>query len=739
MKNFPTRRFSFFAFLFFFPSQPFVAFELLPFMQIDNQFYLRLAQCQAKCAEKYGISDSIRSLDGNLRPFFNWSSPLVELCHVGCLDSDIPPVASQQQSPGTDQNPSSLAFRQGQLFFRQTAPGNPFLASASIASELQILRVRPLCSQRLSSPEGLLKSTPFSAVMAIDMAKEGGRRTEQPLRFVIQWRRKVRGTQISAETEEEEQQTKESKWITASIEFDRTFHVTGIRAGHFHQFSVQLVSPLGPVGPPVRSHWLNFDAIIEQFETDGPMGRVSLQFFARYNMDNGVAALVRWRRDGDGQNQSEGGKTQKAMLPSRLKRHYRYFRDSSQTPTQFERGTVTEHAAEGVHELRKVSEFRAMDGHDAPDERSLETNSEIAAIVFPTCRLQIEWANKSTKTVEEFELDSSDGFLLRHLAFNSEYSVRLLPLNSSSADHSSPPHWLSLHGTFLSMHCSQVYGSGSLECDPEPVRELKVVPSVENGTALISWERPEELGNILLYEVTVEAVPEVNPDEQCQVKPSARIVSAQSNSVLFSLPQNAICEFLVQVVVYDLLGRDASSQQRFSFIPLGVSLWSQPSPMEFLVHLDGSVLALLSVVVFVPVAAMVTLICTFSRQNTRRKAIRQKLPGGIEFGRKSAKGLEVEKRTKKQKQKGRGAGKSGEEEDEEQRRNAKPKQCNSPQSTLTTESSIIGGTSATMAPQGTENGQDIGRQMEKHGERSGGMAIWTDTIRSKTEPNGAIV
>uniref|UniRef100_A0A183BL31 Fibronectin type-III domain-containing protein n=1 Tax=Globodera pallida TaxID=36090 RepID=A0A183BL31_GLOPA len=701
-------------------------------MQIDLQFYLRLAQCQAKCAEKCGTSAKVRLLDGNLRSFMNWSSPLVELCREGCLDADTPSTASRQQS-STAQHPSALAFQQGQLFFRQTAPGNPFYLSPPIASQPpQIHRIRPLCSQRLTSPEGLLKSTLYKAVMAIDMTKEDKRGSEQPLRFVVQWRRKVK------ESPATEEPLEEAKWITASIESDRTFHVMGIRAGHLHQFAVQTMSPSGPLGASVHSRWIDFDELVEPV---GPMGRTSLQFFARYNMDNGVAALVRWRRDGEEQLRTTTQLSSKPILRSRLRRHHRHLRNLSPPPTQFMRGS-TASAAEDVMELKAVSEFRTVD--DALEPSSLPPSS---SVVFPACRLQIEWANKSTRTVDEFELDGSDGFLLRHLAFNSEYAVRLLPGTSSSADQPPSPWWNAFHGTFLSMHCSQVFGSGSLECDPEPVRELKVVPSVENGSALVSWERPEELDNILLYEVGIEPVAEVNPGKECEVKPSARIVSAQSNSVLISLPQGSICEFHVQVVVYDLLGRDALSQQRFSFIPLGASLWPQPPPMEFLANLDGSVLALLSVVVFVPMAAMVTLICTFSHQSTQRKAIRQKLPGGGEMGKKRPEGAIGALQKMKMVAKGK-KGKKADKTEKEKRWNAKLHQCNSPQSTLTTESTVAG-TAALTTPPAAESGTASGESFALDGEDmhktpGGGLMRWMTETRRATPAtpagtNGAIV
>lgn len=47
-----------------------------------------------------------------------------------------------------------------------------------------------------------------------------------------------------------------------------------------------------------------------------------------------------------------------------------------------------------------------------------------------------------------------------------------------------------------------------------------------NGTAMISWQQPEVLTNILLYELTIEALQDVTG--RCRVSPNARIVSAVS-------------------------------------------------------------------------------------------------------------------------------------------------------------------------------------------------------------------
>ena len=56
---------------------------------------------------------------------------------------------------------------------------------------------------------------------------------------------------------------------------------------------------------------------------------------------------------------------------------------------------------------------------------------------------------------------------------------------------------------------------------------LSVQPFVENGSALVSWQRPEVLSNILLYELDLEPVNTLAGD--CTVQEGgAKIISAVS-------------------------------------------------------------------------------------------------------------------------------------------------------------------------------------------------------------------
>uniref|UniRef100_A0A915E942 Uncharacterized protein n=1 Tax=Ditylenchus dipsaci TaxID=166011 RepID=A0A915E942_9BILA len=59
-------------------------FEVLPFVHIDYGHYLRLAECQAKCSQKYGLMTDRVLLDGSFRPYCNTSAELHEICEMGC-------------------------------------------------------------------------------------------------------------------------------------------------------------------------------------------------------------------------------------------------------------------------------------------------------------------------------------------------------------------------------------------------------------------------------------------------------------------------------------------------------------------------------------------------------------------------------------------------------------------------------------------------------------------------------
>uniref|UniRef100_A0A1I7XD79 Fibronectin type-III domain-containing protein n=1 Tax=Heterorhabditis bacteriophora TaxID=37862 RepID=A0A1I7XD79_HETBA len=68
----------------FLPLQAAVSFTVLPYIQIDYAHYFRLAQCQAKCTEKYGIPAKRERHDGSVEQYFDVQSEDCKICEQGC-------------------------------------------------------------------------------------------------------------------------------------------------------------------------------------------------------------------------------------------------------------------------------------------------------------------------------------------------------------------------------------------------------------------------------------------------------------------------------------------------------------------------------------------------------------------------------------------------------------------------------------------------------------------------------
>ncbi|CAK5076611.1 unnamed protein product [Meloidogyne enterolobii] len=223
--------------LLFFPLLPVNGFEAIPFLQIDYNFYIRLAQCEAKCSEKFSSlnkriiitptdSQSITDKQFNRQMAIGSSLMLENICKQGCLDSDSPPPPPPpppppSQSPSTfqqlDTQPTN-AFVLGQQFFKQSSnknpPPPPFFSSSFGGI------IRPLCVQKMSSssiPSSQntfsLHQEKFETFLIYEELNE--KIKKENLRFVVCWRsRKVL-------IKEEGQREEEPQWITASVSFGK--------------------------------------------------------------------------------------------------------------------------------------------------------------------------------------------------------------------------------------------------------------------------------------------------------------------------------------------------------------------------------------------------------------------------------------------------------------------------------------------------------------------------------------
>uniref|UniRef100_A0A915P8M6 Fibronectin type-III domain-containing protein n=1 Tax=Meloidogyne floridensis TaxID=298350 RepID=A0A915P8M6_9BILA len=612
--------------LLLFPLLPVDGFEAIPFLQIDYNFYIRLAQCEAKCLEKFSSlnkriiiaptdSQSITDKQFNHQMAIGSSLMLENICKQGCLDSDSPPPPPPQSpSQSTFQHQQQLdtqptnAFVLGQQFFKQSSNKNPPPPSFSSFGGI----IRPLCVQKMSSssiPSSQntfsLHQEKFETFLIYEDLNE--KIKKENLRFVVCWRSK------KLLIKDEELKEEEPQWITASIESSHRFKVSSLRPGLLYQFKVQAVSPSGIQVPAAFSDWIDFNSLIY----GSGINTKSLQFYSQFNSDYGVAAWVSWRLNEvkkleNGEN--AGIQTTKPILNARLRRHL----------------------------IRQNEDFNNTNNLVNIQNRTIKSQEELftekqksSFVVFPSCKLQIEWANKSSRASDKFELDGSDGYLLTNLAFNSEYwvNIRAEYNNSNNIEEEEEEQLTTtlFEGNFLSMKCLQVYGFGSLECKPEPIQKLSIFPFPTNNTALVKWERPLAITNVLLYELNIEPIirsgDDLNIKEKCKTENglNTKIVSAQANFTWISLPHEAVCEFEVRHTLYDLLGREATAHLRFIFTP---SSTSEPSSTDtqyslafrqFISQLDISVLALVCVIVLVPITALIALICTISRRDTRQK------------------------------------------------------------------------------------------------------------------------
>ncbi|CAK5076610.1 unnamed protein product [Meloidogyne enterolobii] len=400
------------------------------------------------------------------------------------------------------------------------------------------------------------------------------------------------------------------------IESSHRFKVSSLRPGLLYQFKVQAVSPIGIQVPAAFSDWIDFNSLIY----GSGINTKSLQFYSQFNSDYGVAAWVSWRLNEVKklENGENGIQTTKPILNARLRRHLILQNEGFNNTNNLNIQNKTIKSEELFTEEQKSSSF----------------------VVFPSCKLQIEWANKSSRASDKFELDGSDGYLLTNLAFNSEYwvNIRAEYNNSNNIEEEEEEQLTTtlFEGNFLSMKCLQVYGFGSLECKPEPIQKLSIFPFPTNNTALVKWERPLAITNVLLYELNIEPIirsgDDLNIKEKCKTENglNTKIVSAQANFTWISLPHEAVCEFEVRHTLYDLLGREATAHLRFIFTP---SSTSEPSSTDtqyslafrqFISQLDISILALVCVIVLVPITALIALICTISRRDTRQKTKKRK-------------------------------------------------------------------------------------------------------------------
>uniref|UniRef100_A0A915ECK2 Major facilitator superfamily (MFS) profile domain-containing protein n=1 Tax=Ditylenchus dipsaci TaxID=166011 RepID=A0A915ECK2_9BILA len=253
-----------------------------------------------------------------------------------------------------------------------------------------------------------------------------------------------------------------------------------------------IVTPAGKmVGENGKSDWINFAKLAEGTHKAGAE-KAALSFHSEYNLEHNVGAVVRWVHYND---------IFKTILPPNH-------------PQLFPTSTTAQIAEEAGH----------------------------APLFF-----------------EDFIVDESDGFLLKNLGFSSEYSVEIRPRQSLLAEQQTYYHNQviseagssknsQLTGKFLSMSCAQVYGPGSLECEPEPVHNIEVQNHPENGTVTVWWSPPAEMHHILLYQLYYLPSSE---SVDCALEPTSLFLTANSTSATLQMPTLSECEFEIRLPASD--------------------------------------------------------------------------------------------------------------------------------------------------------------------------------------------
>ncbi|VDM40299.1 unnamed protein product [Toxocara canis] len=439
------------------------AFTVLPYVQIDFVHYFRLAQCEAKCAQKYafitfqyGASTKRLLHDGTFIEFVAITDDNGRFCQLGC------------HRRRTFSKKASRSVRKpledGAKFWSESS------AHAGLSGASPVSMVRVGC-MNVAPSEGTEFEDSIQGTVFIEMSEHNA----TPIRFIVQWKQRVYVRSIF----------EESGWITASIEPEPWFKVEGMVPNVQYRFLVTAVGPDGRLGSPVMSDWA--EALSLGLILRPPAG--PLDITPKYDSENGVCALVSW----------------------------------SHTPA--------------LHE-------------------TVEESSHQRFASFDSCHYRVTYTNSTHQKSANFVMDSGAGYLLSHLEFSCEYSVSLSALPAAPNDSlsgSSP-----LEERFITLACNEVFGSGSLNCPPEPVHRLRV-QVLPNGTADVMWTPSSDHSAILVYQLFYHSLTD-QPD--CLREAVSLYLNATSTSARIQLAGREPCEYVVRLINYDLIGRDAVAEAR---------------------------------------------------------------------------------------------------------------------------------------------------------------------------------
>ncbi|CAJ0934666.1 unnamed protein product, partial [Mesorhabditis belari] len=240
------------------------AFTVVPYIQIDFAHYFRLAQCQAKCSEKYGILSKKALNDGSMEEYFNVSEEEAKFCEMGC----------QQNRRSKKLNKEAKeALIDGIRFWGESAANSSKVGSNPLAS------VQLLCQTSASIESDFDESITGRLGLVV---KRGA---IAPTRYIIQWRQRTFTMGFYDETQ----------WITASIEHSTLVFIDGMIPGVQYRFQVTAVGPTGKLGDVVMSDWTEAISLKEQ-------SKALVQALSTkngYDTEHGVNSLITWTRSAD--------------------------------------------------------------------------------------------------------------------------------------------------------------------------------------------------------------------------------------------------------------------------------------------------------------------------------------------------------------------------------------------------------------------------------------------------------
>ncbi|VDM54372.1 unnamed protein product [Angiostrongylus costaricensis] len=224
----------------------------------------------------------------------------------------------------------------------------------------------------------------------------------------------------------------------------------------------------------------------------------------------------------------------------------------------------------GVTPKAPENSLRISNGYNS--DRGVIAHLQWSRTSFDSCYYKLQLSNSTFQITTDITLDSSPSVLLPTLEFDTNYLVTIAAV---SADKTQTSKSVTAH--FRSLQCKDVHGHGSLQCCelrkaiPEPVFDLAVVYR-PNGTGVISWKPSADQQNVLFYQVAYYSLTHntgcemrkqvVNLHNACyQLKLFQTAMSAE-----VALPGNQ-CEYVVRLINYDLIGREASAEVRIRIEP----------------------------------------------------------------------------------------------------------------------------------------------------------------------------